>query len=172
MLPSIFKRPRSGSKLSRERDTLGYDEVGSGSSSSSDGDEERGRVSPNGAFPSTDDGVVSQLQVTNTPNPVPDPWSLHQENKVGENFLVNDDNIPTQQEAELLEAWMTKRKAIRIEQEKQKFQSMMDPRTGGFQQPSSNPHRKNVLGNQQETSNELHRLGFCNILLMWTLGWR
>jgi len=157
MLPSFLKRPQSASKLCRERDAVGYDEVGSGSGSSSGGDdEEQNEVAPSGAFPSTVDDLVPQLQTANAPNLVPDPWSLHQEENVGDNFIAKpDENIPTQQEAELLEAWMTKRKAIRIEQEKQKFQSMMDPRTGGFQQPGSSPQRNNVQRPPQETSDEL-----------------
>lgn len=139
----------SGTKVHRDGDVLVYNEVGSGSSSSSSsssGDEEAQDQASTGAFPSAND---------RSPSRVPDPWSQQQQQD-GENNKNNnrrtttssseeEGDEPTPRQAELLEAWMNKRREIRLEEQQQKMRSMMDPRTGGFQTSSNS-----IPGQQQQ----------------------
>jgi hypothetical protein len=88
------------------------------------------------------------VDATGTPPPspyrVPDSWGedlvnepSSAESQIGQ-AVIPDEELPTPQQAELLEAWMNKRKAIRMEEMQQhRVQTTMDPRTGGFQQATS-----------------------------------
>ena len=130
MFPFFKKRKgnNSGAVVRREGDALVYDEVHSGSSSTSS-DEERGDPNATGAFP-------TDLP----PVPPPHPSDEATEPSATETAQGQAENepMPTPQEAVLLEAWMNKRREMRFEEEQQKIRAMMmDPRTGGFKRAAA-----------------------------------
>ena len=129
-----------------------YGEIGSGSSSSSgssSGDEQVESLHDSGAFPSAQGTLPAAVPV------VPDPWRHEDLTNWTSREIVGPDQPPTaaqtyaeaqqaaafraadgdeilpRQQAHLLEKWMTKRRAIRQQQQLQK-QPQPDPRTGGF----------------------------------------
>jgi hypothetical protein len=131
-----------------------YGEIGSGSSSSSgssSGDEQVESLHDSGAFPSAQGTLGSGAAVP----VVPDPWRHEDLTNWTSREIVGPDQPPTaaqtyaeaqqaaafraadgdeilpRQQAHLLEKWMTKRRAIRQQQQLQK-QPQPDPRTGGF----------------------------------------